>query len=194
MKSIKPDEKTRTAAAADSAKPAENAAAKEEEPEPRAAAVSNWMGAFPASKCWLKAFAPDDTEQEVELTTGEYDALKHHLAKLRGLVPDGGTNELGARSPSAESADPELDPTAPGALTVARLIAIHEDSIGILKNKVRLAVKFANEGSLRKGDLIGDALDAELLSDMLQLWDTGGCGDDPLEGRLASVIKSRFAV
>ena len=129
--------------------------------------------------------------QDVELTLEEYDALKQHLAKLRGVVAD---TEATAQSPSdsKEANDLTIDPKKPGALTLTRLVKIHRDSIGILECEIQCLTEIVNGGTLQKNYLLGRALDAEVLSDVLQIWNSGGYEDEyPEDGRLLATMKER---
>jgi hypothetical protein len=155
--------------------------------------IPEWMKESPKHTYNLTAFDEGgDGVQEAELTLNEYDLLKRHLAKLRGLTPD--TEDTAAQpvSDSKESDDPAIDPKKPGALTLARLVGLHKDSIGILEAEIQGLTKMVNDGTLPKGFLLGRALDAELLSDLLQLWDSGGYGREyPEDGRLLATMKER---
>jgi hypothetical protein len=154
--------------------------------------IPEWMEASPECEYTLIGFAPNgDAEQEARITLQEYDSLKQHLAKLRGLIPD---EEMATQSPSdsKEPNDPAIDPKMPGALTLARLVKAHGDSISILECEIQVLTKMVNDGTLPKGYLLGRALDAEVLSDLIQLWNSGGYeAEYPEDGLLLATMKGR---
>jgi hypothetical protein len=156
----------------------------------------SWMEASPECEYWMKAFAPNDgANQEVELTLSEYNSLKTDLAKLRGLIPEDKTPAAQSPSDSTESDDPTIDPMKPGALTLARLVDTHENSIGILKAEILGLITMVNDGTIPKGYLLGRAFDAEILADVLQLWDTGGYVKEyPEDGSLLATMKERIGM
>jgi len=59
-------------------------AAKRPKTETAAVELPEWMDGTPTMMYTLEAFH-EQTRQEVRLTLEEYDALKEHLCKLRGI-------------------------------------------------------------------------------------------------------------
>lgn len=139
--------------------------------------------------CWVPE---GDEGQRENLTLEEYGALRRHLAGLRGLIPDTETTAAQSPSDSKESNDPAIDPKMPGALTLARLVGLHKDSIGILECEIECLTEMVKDGTIRGDYLLGRALDAEVLSDLLQLWNSGGYeAEYPKDGRLLATMKER---
>ena len=65
-------------------KPKTKAAAKRSKTETAAVELPEWMDGTPTMIYSLEAFH-EQTRQQVNLTVEEYDALKEHLCKLRGI-------------------------------------------------------------------------------------------------------------
>lgn len=121
----------------------------------------------------LTTFEPGgDSIQDEGLTFDEYDALRKHLAKLRGLIPD---EEPTAAQPNvtAETAPGESKPKdqpKPQTKTAEMAVSAIETCIGELESKrdVMLAVQETHPQFYMQ--YLGDAL---MLKEILSDWGAG---------------------
>ena len=155
----------------------------------------SWMEDSPTHTYRLAASDPDGAEvQGAELTLNEYDSLKQHLAKLRGLTSE---EDGAATRPSQDSAtSAPAEPTAakddtPEPQTITAQLAI--DAFQGCINKLGSIRRRMLWWQAKVRNTVDDLAGATILDQILDDWE-GGCFSDkfPKEHGLLSAIRGNL--
>jgi len=149
------------------------------------ATIPEWMEKTPKCDYCLTTYAPNGgSEQEVWITLLEYDALKSHLAKLRGLAPNEHTEANAASDPvDGETAIPQVHAIRLALSQFNQCISLIEE------NKGFLVKKYAEHPRL-VAELLADAV---ILERTLTEWNGNLTGNDFTgEGALVTAFRSNL--
>jgi hypothetical protein len=148
-------------------------------------ASPDWMKPSPQCSYALTAYSWDGGEvQGAELTVEEYDALKAHLAKLRGLIPEEHIEAHAAADPvDGETAIPQVHAIRLALSRFDQCISLIEE------NKGFLVKKYAEHPRL-VAELLADAV---ILERTLTEWNGDLTGNDLTgEGALVTAFRSNL--
>lgn len=139
--------------------------------------IPEWMEASPVCTYGLVAWDDEDGQkQSADLTIGEYDSLKRHLAKLRGLIPDAKTaaqsEDAAVQSETEDAESPEEKQPQSAALRLA--VSTLDGCVSHIERQRDYLLEVHEKHPFVLTELLTDGV---ILDQILSDWDNGAGND-----------------